>query len=208
MKAGTVQTEKRFSEVIHFRDVQPRDKDMLLAWRNRPEVARNMYNCRPITTEEHERWFASAMEDPSRCYWIITWMGKDVGLVNLCNIDRANQRAYWAFYLGSEAFQGKGIGSFVEFCILEHIFNGLKLNKLCCEVLAFNAPVVQMHERFGFRKEGMFRQHICREDGFHDVYCLAILNDEWQQKRPEILQRLERIAERLKPVTEEQSDRS
>ena len=187
-----------FDGLILFRDVRPEDKENLLDWRNRSEVSQNMYVSRRITAEEHEKWFPQAISHPSRRYWIIVFNGQDVGLVNLYDINNDHQRAYWALYLNSVEFQGKGIGAFVEFLMLDYAFGELKLNKLNCEVLGFNKHAMQIHKRFGFVNEGTFRKHILREDGYHDVFSFGILKEEWDLKRNDLFASLKAIAERLR----------
>jgi RimJ/RimL family protein N-acetyltransferase len=77
------------------------------------------------------------------------------------------------------------VGTCVEYAVLNYVFDELKLEKLCCEVLAFNKGVVEMHRRFGFVQEGLFRKHIWKRDEFQDVVCLAILQEEWAAARPQ-----------------------
>ena len=33
------------------------ERDLILPWRNAPEVRRNMYHGHPISPEEHRAWF-------------------------------------------------------------------------------------------------------------------------------------------------------
>lgn len=176
--------------MIGLRPVRPEDKEMIRTWRNLPEVARYMYTDHHITTEEHEKWFRGLSRDPSRRYWIITLDGEDVGLVNLYNITPEFKRAHWAFYLASPSVRGKGVGSFVEYSVMKHVFEEMGFNKLCCEVLGFNEAVVRMHESFGFVQEGHFREHVMKGADPMDVVAMAILRGEWQAKRPEIEERL------------------
>lgn len=176
--------------MINLRDVRSDDKEKILHWRNLPEVAKYMYSDHIITPEEHERWFSGIFDDPNRKYWIITLEQEDVGLVNIYDLDRHNKRCYWAFYLASSRVRGRGVGSFVEYSILQYVFEDLALNKLCCEVLGFNEPVVNMHKRFGFVQEGVYRQHIFKSGSFMDVIALAILAEEWEVKRSEIEEKL------------------
>ncbi len=176
--------------MISLRSIQAEDKETLFYWRNLPEVAKYMYTDHVITIEEHERWFAGIASDSSREYWIITLDEEAVGLVNIYGLDSHNRRCYWAFYLASPKVRGRGVGSFVEFTILNYVFDTLGLSKLCCEVLGFNEPVVSMHKSFGFVQEGIYRQHILKSGEFMDVVALAILNSEWQAKKAGIEERL------------------
>jgi UDP-4-amino-4,6-dideoxy-N-acetyl-beta-L-altrosamine N-acetyltransferase len=176
--------------VTSLRDLRPEDMDMIREWRNLPRVADYMYTDHVIRPEEHASWFARIMKDPCCKYWIIVCDGENVGLVNLYNIDHKNRRCYWAFYVVSPNVRGKGVGSYAEYAILSYVFNELKFEKLCCEVLAFNKGVVEMHQRFGFVQEGFFRKHILKRGEFHDVVCLAMLRAEWEGSRPELEQKL------------------
>lgn len=182
--------------MVSLRDLTPADSAMLHQWRNLPEVAQYMYTDHQITAEEHRIWFDSIRDNTTRRYWIITSDGEDVGLANLYSIDRENQRCFWAFYIARPQQRGKGIGGFVEFQVLQYVFDTLKLNRLCCEVLASNQAVVEMHKGFGFAQEGYFRQHIWKAGAAQDVVSLAILRSDWEAKKPEIEARLQRIAAR------------
>ena len=73
-----------------------------------------------------------------------------VGLANPYDIDCCNQRCAWAYYLADPSVRGLGVGSFVEYWMLEYVFEALKFAKLWCEVLVSNEPVWRLHETFGF----------------------------------------------------------
>jgi UDP-4-amino-4,6-dideoxy-N-acetyl-beta-L-altrosamine N-acetyltransferase len=176
--------------VTSLRDVRPDDVDMIREWRNLPKVADYMYTDHVIGPEEHAAWFARVLKDPTYKYWIIVCDGEDVGVANLNAIDQINRRCYWAFYVVSPNVRGKGVGSYVEYYVLNYVFDELKFEKLCCEVLSFNEGVVEMHRRFGFVQEGLFRKHILKRGAFNDVVCLAILKEEWEALRPQLEEKL------------------
>lgn len=173
-----------------LRDVRPDDKDRILGWRNLPDVSRYMYTDHLITAEEHEKWFQAAQNDTTRRCWIIVCDGQDVGLANVYQLDRRNLRCYWAFYVASPDVRGKGVGSVVEYLVLRGVFDEMKLNKLCCEVLASNEAVIDMHKSFGFRQEGLFREHVIKGEVPADIVCLAMLRSEWVSLRSGIERRL------------------
>jgi RimJ/RimL family protein N-acetyltransferase len=66
------------------------------------------------------------------------------------------------------------------------VFDELQLQKLCGEVLAFNLPVLNMHKKFGFVQEGVFRKHVLKGDDFEDVVCISILREEWEATKAEL----------------------
>lgn len=176
--------------MIGLRDVRVEDNERILRWRNSPNVAKFMFTDRLISPEEHERWFKKMLGDTDSRYWIIVCDNEDVGLVNVCNIDRTNSRCHWAFYVADPNVRGRGVGSFAGYSILRFVFDELKLNRLCGEVLATNESVLRMHENFGFRQEGILREHVQKQGIPVDVVCVAMLRREWVSVRPEVETRL------------------
>lgn len=176
--------------MIALREVKPDDRDIIRTWRNLPEVSRYMYTDHYITPEEHSSWFEGIFRDKTRRYRIIVADSEDVGLVNLYDINSVHRRCYWAFYLASSSVRGKGVGSSVEYAILRMVFDEMGFNKLCCEVIASNEPVIRMHESFGFVREGYFHEHVIKGSGPVDVVALAMLRGQWENHREAVEKRL------------------
>lgn len=168
---------------VSFRGLGLEDIGRILDWRNLPEVAAFMYTDHRISDAEHARWFAAAMSDASKRYWIIELAGVPVGLANLYDLSTTHRRAYWAFYLADDRVRGKGVGSATERFVMRHVFEDLGLDKLCCEVLATNEGVVKMHQRYGFQVDGVLRRHVMKAGARVDVVTMSLLRDEWMGSR-------------------------
>lgn len=175
---------------VVLRPLAAGDRDRLLAWRNQPEVARWMYSDHAIRPEEHASWFAAALADARRRYWVIEADARPVGLANLYDIALEHRRCAWAYYLADPSTRGQGIGAYVEFWVIEHVFAELGLNKLWCEVLVDNEPVWKLHEGFGFTREALFRAHVVKAGAPADVVGLGILAADWALRRGASLERL------------------
>jgi UDP-4-amino-4,6-dideoxy-N-acetyl-beta-L-altrosamine N-acetyltransferase len=182
--------------MIRLRLMEAADKEMVRNWRNLPEVSRHMYTDHYITPEEHEAWLDSTLRDPSKLHWIICHEDADVGVAYLYDIDQTNRRCSWGLYVADPKMRGRGIGGLVENAVLRHVFEDLGLHKICCEVLASNRPALALYEKFGFSREGCFREHIFKDGQFVDVVCLAMTRPDWEAKRPEIKRRVKRIEQR------------
>ena len=177
--------------MIALRDIQLGDEEMVRVWRNSPEVNEYLFADQHITAEAHREWFQKILNDQTFKYWIVTYDGQDVGVVNLFNIDRDNQRCYWGFYIAYPEMRGRGIGTFVEYEILRIVFDELGFNKLCGETLSWN-KILQIHYSFGYQQEGCLRQHVIKDGRPVDVVVIGILRDEWELKKPELQERLRR----------------
>ena len=170
---------------IVLRDLTEQDIELVRAWRNSGEVSKYMYTDEKITTEQQLQWFKKISTDASQKYWIIEYEGKKLGLASLYSIKPKFKTCYWAFYLGDTSVRGAGIGSKVEFNVLKYVFEEMKFNKLLCEVFVFNDAVIKMHEKFGFKRESYFREHIFKNGEYHDVVGLAMLSKEWNEVKPQ-----------------------
>ena len=175
---------------VALRPLEAADSPRLLAWRNQPEVAEWMYSDHPITPDEHARWFAAAMTDPRRRYWVIESAGAPVGLANLYDLAPEHGRTAWAYYLADPSTRGQGIGAFVEYWVIEQVFGELGLGKLWCEVLIGNEPVWRLHEGFGFMREALFRAHVIKHGVPTDVVGLGLLKADWEARREASRERL------------------
>lgn len=165
---------------IELRAVQASDSAQLLAWRNAPHVSAYMYTNHEIGQAEHDAWLAATLARTDAKYWIIESYGVGVGMACVTKIDRQNSRCEWAFYIGDKEARGKRIGFNTEQWIMRYVFETLGLNKLCCEVIATNEQVIRLHQRMGFLREGLLRQHIRRGDEWLDIVQMAVLRQDWE----------------------------
>ncbi len=142
-----------------------------------------MYSDHPISRDEHDSWFDTALADPRRRYWIIERDGRPLGLVNLYAIDWDERKCFWAFYLAEPEVRGQGVGRGVESAVLRHVFEELSLDTLFCEVLAENLAVIRLHESMGFERDALLRRHVRKSDGWHDAVRLRHCRARWLSRR-------------------------
>jgi UDP-4-amino-4,6-dideoxy-N-acetyl-beta-L-altrosamine N-acetyltransferase len=174
---------------VSLHSLRVEDGPQVLGWRNSDAVAPYMYSEQQITEADHALWLIAALQEPDRCYWIIRLDDQPVGLANLARIDPRNRRCEWAYYLAEPTVRGRGVGQAVEFAVLSHVFETLQLNKLWCEVFLDNEAVWKLHERFGFTREALYRQHVFKGGTGRDVVGLGMLASDWPAARKMTLAR-------------------
>jgi UDP-4-amino-4,6-dideoxy-N-acetyl-beta-L-altrosamine N-acetyltransferase len=171
-----------------LRGIADDELELMRAWRNEPSVRANMYTQHEISREEHLTWWKKTKARTDQTYFMYEMAGAPIGIAAFTGIDMQSQNSAWAFYASSLA--PKGTGSKMEFLMLEHAFDELQLHKLYCEVLAFNTPVIKLHQKFGFSIEGVFRRQHKVDADFVDIYRLGILASEWQERRHAMQEKL------------------
>jgi UDP-4-amino-4,6-dideoxy-N-acetyl-beta-L-altrosamine N-acetyltransferase len=171
-----------------LRSIADNELELMRSWRNEPVVRANMYTQHQISREEHLTWWEKTRDRADQKYFMYEMAGNPMGITAFSEINMLSRNSAWAFYASPLA--PKGTGSKMEFLMLDYAFNNLQLHKLYCEVLAFNTPVIKLHQKFGFNIEGNFRQQHKVNADFVDVYRLGILASEWQEHRQAMHEKL------------------
>jgi UDP-4-amino-4,6-dideoxy-N-acetyl-beta-L-altrosamine N-acetyltransferase len=152
------------------------DLDLVLSWRNHPDVRRYMFTQREITRTEHQIWFEQASKNPHKHLLIFEADSISQGFVQLTQFG-CGSVAEWGFYASPDA--PKGTGRRMGKTALRYSFEQIGLHKLCGQALACNEPSILFHRALGFEQEGLLRDQYHDGQRFHNVVCFGLLNFEW-----------------------------
>ena len=115
---------------------------------------------RTITKKSQADWFKKVNKDKSQLIFAITVDGVYVGNIGLKYIDKINRKAEYYIFIGRESYRNRGVGERSSRLLFKHIQNTLPLKKIYLNVAAYNPKAVQLYEKLGFIKEGLFYQEI------------------------------------------------
>ena len=177
--------------MIELRDLGGDDGERLYHWRRQPEVDRWMSQTPPGDFETHRAWLEDVLADPDRVGWIIVDDGRPCGFLMLRGVTHAQRRAEWGWYIGEAESRGRGAGRAAQALGLERAFFDYALQKVWSEVLADNDAALKAQSAAGFRREGYLRRHVLKDGRFRDVALLAILAEEWKERRGPVLRDLQ-----------------
>jgi RimJ/RimL family protein N-acetyltransferase len=137
-----------------LREAIDSDRDLVLAWRNHPQVRKVSFTTHEIGAGEHERWWAAVQQDPQRQILIFEWRGVPAGVVMFDARRADEQGVVWGFYLDVAGLEEHGelLPAWLELerAAIDFAFDELGAERLGGETLAWNTPVLQLHRRFGF----------------------------------------------------------
>ena len=171
--------------------------DLILEWRNDPNVRRNMYSNHLITKEEHIAWFNSLQNDPSCQYFVFCRLGVPRGVIYFTNLEPFPHQAMWGFYGAPLAPKGNGV--LMELDALEFAFKTLKLPKLNCEVLSTNKHVINLHSKAGFETEGLFRDYHFDGEHYVSVVRMGMLRTQWPSAKKILEARIAKLNDGITP---------
>ena len=180
---------------------------MVLMIRNEANVRKWMYTDHVIAESEHLDWIRRLRTDERQLVFAV--LGSDrvpLGVVSVNAIDRLHRKADWAYYL-AESARG-GLGSALEYAIINYVFDSMGLDKLNCEVLEGNDAVVKMHTKFLFREEGFRRSNIIKNGVRIGVHFLGLTREDWVAGRVSIRERYSGVFDKFAIVISERSAES
>ena len=168
--------------MIQFIKLEKEHLETVMRWRIKPEVSQYMITDVEYKLENQCRWFERIANDSTYRYWLISYQGIFIGLINLAAIDRIHLRCSAGYYIGEMEY--RQLGAMIPPYLYNYVFREMKFRKIYGEVMSENKKVLQMHKMHGFRQVGVYRDHIFKNGSFHDVVLIELLSETWlEQKR-------------------------
>ena len=106
---------------LRLRPAGPKDRDLILAWRNDSEARANSFSGDHITPEAHEAWYAKRLADPACRLFILTEGETPVGHIRIDLVKDAGEISY---LIAPEA-RGKGYGKAILSLLEQEVPEGL-----------------------------------------------------------------------------------
>lgn len=126
--------------------------ELVRYWRNDPKISQYMEYREEITPEMQEKWF-QRINNEKNYYFIIETEGKEIGLVNLRDIDYENGIAEPGIFIWDDAFLNSTYSYRSSLALFDFGFYELALQKLCGHILSDNKRAIRYNTSLGFKKE-------------------------------------------------------
>lgn len=165
--------------LIGLRAIDEGDLPQLLAWRNDPRLRRYFREYRELNSTQQRQWFDREVNGnvATRMFAIVEGgSGRLLGACGLCYIDAINRTADFSIYLGADdLYIDDRLAPDAATVLIGYGFDELGLNRLWCEIYAFDTPKAAFLEGLGFRLDGRHRQTHWAEGGWHDSLYFSLL---------------------------------
>lgn len=109
--------------------------------------------------------------------------GQIIGESVINEIDWETRSANFRIVIFHSDTCGKGIGSWAIEMTQEFAFENLKLHRLELDVFSFNIRAQKAYRKAGFKIEGVLRDAIWTGEDYADDILMAILEDEWRERK-------------------------
>lgn len=152
-------------------------------WFNDESVCQNLQkHYYPNTRTLQRDFFESMQRDPSKVQLGIIPKDKDrlVGVVSLSDIDLINRNGEFSIVIGDDNFRKGGHSHEALKLLFEHGFFTLNLHKIYGgSVAPLRRWLESLQEEFGFKPEGVWREHAFKGGRYVDVIRVGLLRGDF-----------------------------
>lgn len=157
--------------MINFTDLTNEEKNMVLQWRNHPEIRKWMYTTSEIALEDHLKFIEELKNTNDKQYFIVKQDNDYLGVVDFYNIDYEKKVCEFGLYANPDS-KVSGVGRILEKVCIDFVFDTLKLQTLKLEAFSDNVRVRNLHKKFNFKE---VNTKIVNQ---REVICMELKNED------------------------------
>ena len=134
-------------KLLNFIDLKLEEKEMILKWRNHPDIRKWMYNQDEITLDEHLSFIDSLKSRKDKLYFLVKKEEEFIGVIDFTQlVDK--ESVYMGIYSNPNI---NGNGKILLNKIIDYSFNNLKVKRVFSEVFAENDKAYNLYKKFNFK---------------------------------------------------------
>lgn len=165
------------ADIINFLNLSSEEREMVLDWRNHENIRKWMYSDNSISLDEHINFINQLTGNTDNFYWVVK--NKDriyFGTIYLNRTDFKNKHAYIGIYVNPYN-EIKNKGCLLIQSIKSLAFEIAGLHTLKLEVIDNNQKAINFYKKSGFTEEGRLKEFVFKDEQWHDVIVMGIMND-------------------------------
>jgi RimJ/RimL family protein N-acetyltransferase len=167
---------------IFLRALELDDYKTTIRWRADEEIWNGVLGERYFVSSEYERrWVQDAITNTNeiRLGVCLRETGELIGLTSIVGIDWLNRSARSQIMIGERSYWGRGYGAQAVLETVRFGFLHRGFERMWVRIVDTNLASIALHERVGYKREGVMRRAVFKNGKFHDVVVLALLRDEF-----------------------------
>lgn len=145
------------------------------------EVSRRCLNIPyPYPEEVAVNWITNHLEWYKSMNQVIFAVCRDDLVIGACGLalEMEHFRGELGYWIGTE-FQGMGYATEAAKAVVEYGFSDLCLNRITGSCITWNKQSYRVFEKIGFKREGLLRRHVKKDDCFEDIILCGLLKDDF-----------------------------
>ena len=168
---------------VCLRALEPDDYKTSVNWRNDDDITSKLGGGKYFVSNEIERqWVQNAMYQNKDVRLAICTIDDNlyIGNIYLTGIDYVNRKATSQILIGNHDYWNGGYGTEAMHLLLDYAFNHKNLRRIEAIVLEDNIGSCKMHEKLGYKREGLLRESVYKDGCYKNQVYYAWLKSDYK----------------------------
>ena len=168
---------------INLSKIKKEDMEYIYKWFSDMEFLKyyDYFPPVPLNIKEVDKIFNDYEKSNKSKVFAVRIDNTTIGVAGFDDIIEENKVATLFIGLGNESVRKKGFGSEAMKLLLEYGFENLNFHRIQLNVLEFNDSAIALYQKFGFKKEGTYREFVLRDGKRYNLLLYGLLRNEWNE---------------------------
>ena len=165
---------------VYLRALEPEDYKVSILWRKDEEIWDMLGGTKYFVSEAYEKkWventiFGSKDVKLSVC---LAENDKYIGNVYMTDINETNRSCTSHVLIGDKDYWGQGFAREALQLAIDYMFNERNIHRIQALVLTSNVASMKMHEKCGYKKEGILHDAVFKNGRYQNQAVLALVRE-------------------------------
>lgn len=170
---------------VYLRALEPMDYKTSINWRKDDEIWGMLGGTKYFVSEAYEKqWVEKTIFDSKDVKLAICLKENNryIGNVYMTNIDMQKQSCHSHILIGEKDCWGKGYAKEALTLLCDYMFAERNIHRIQAIVLESNQASLKMHQKCGYKIDGLMRDSVFKDGKFQNQYILSLLKDDFEMR--------------------------
>lgn len=166
---------------VYLRAFEPEDYKTTIRWRNDDKIWDMLGGTKYFVSEAYEKkWMEDAIfkSNDVKLAVCLKEGNRHIGNVYMTDIDIAKQSCHSHILIGETDCWGKGYAREALLMAVSYMFNERNIHRIEARVLESNTQSLRMHEKCGYKIEGLLRDTVFKDGRWQNQYVMSLLTTD------------------------------
>lgn len=169
---------------VYLRALEPTDYKVSIEWRRDEQIWDMLGGPRYFVSEAYEKsWVEKTIFESKDVKLAICLVENDkyIGNVYMTDINVINRSCHSHVLIGDKSCWGKGYAAEALRLAIAYMFNERNIERIQANILEENTQSLRMHEKCGYKIEGLMRKAVYKGGKYHNQYITALIKDDYSE---------------------------
>ena len=165
---------------VYLRALEPEDYKVSILWRKDEEIWDMLGGTKYFVSEAYEKkWVEDTIFGSKDVKLAVCLAENDkyIGNVYMTDINEVNRSCTSHVLIGDKDYWGQGFAREALQLAIDYMFNERNIHRIQALVLTSNVASMKMHEKCGYKKEGILHDAVFKNGRYQNQAVLALVRE-------------------------------